>query len=258
VTLTEDRALTLIRFNGTARYCTESELLSDIHYKLLKAVGRFDPARGTAFTFLSHVISTTLCIAVSRAHATANRFVELDEAVTNNLLTNGETQGRDAIDDLAHCIRAGARTTITNPTEQDVQCWFVASFCENGFESRRHECANAAMAVYNLSHSHSRELYDLTMLEVRRVTYDDLPPRQPIAAGRLVGTRGAWMIRYRPLLNDSEFTKFVVLVRDLGPFVVVLIDPDIRSRRQDRNPAISRKNLEWVLNGHPEAVPLFK
>ena len=60
------------------------------------------------------------------------------------------------------------------------------------------------MAVYNLSRERSRELYDLTMLEVRRVMFDDLPPRQPIAAGRLVGTRGAWMIRYRPLLNDAH------------------------------------------------------
>jgi hypothetical protein len=65
------------------------------------------------------------------------------------------------------------------------------------------------------------------------------------------------MIRYRPLLNDSEFTKFVILVRDLGPFVVMLIDPESRSRRRDRHPAIGRQ-IEWVLNDHPEAVPLFK
>jgi len=66
------------------------------------------------------------------------------------------------------------------------------------------------------------------------------------------------MIRYRPLLNDSEFTKFVILVRDLSPFVLVLLNPESKSRRQDRNPAIGRKNLEWVLSGHPDAVPLFK
>jgi hypothetical protein len=65
------------------------------------------------------------------------------------------------------------------------------------------------------------------------------------------------MLRYSPLLSESEFTKFVILVRDLGPFVVVLIDPESRSRRLDRNPTIGRKNLEWVLNGHPAAVSLF-
>src|SRR5262249_44812065 len=49
--------------------------------------------------------------------------------------------------------------------------------------------SNVAMAVYGVNHSRSRELYDLTVLEVRRVMYPDLPPRQPIVPGRLVGTR---------------------------------------------------------------------
>jgi hypothetical protein len=96
------------------------------------------------------------------------------------------------------------------------------------------------------------------MLEVRRILYDDIKRRQNIGPGRLLGTRCAWMVRYQTLLSPAEFTKFVVLARDLGPFVVTLIDPESRSRRQDRNPAIGRKNLEWVLSGHPAAVPLFK
>jgi len=29
------------------------------------------------------------------------------------------------------------------------------------------------------------------------------------------------------------------------------------SRRLDRNPTIRRENLTWILNGHPNAVPLF-
>jgi DNA-directed RNA polymerase specialized sigma24 family protein len=204
VRLTQTRALTLIRFHKTARYAAEDELLSDINFKLMRAVGKFDAAKGSAFTFVSRVASNALCTAVSRARATANRFVELDESVTNNLHTHGESQSRDVIEDLTHRIRLSVKAAITDSIEQDVQRWFVASFCEDGFESRRHECANAAMAVYNLSRERSRELYDLTMLEVRRVMFDDLPPRQPIAAGRLVGTRGAWMIRYRPLLNDAH------------------------------------------------------
>jgi hypothetical protein len=65
------------------------------------------------------------------------------------------------------------------------------------------------------------------------------------------------MIRYRPLLTSSEFTKFVVLLRDLSPFCVLLIDPENHSRRQDRSAAVTRRNLEFLLNGHPDAVPLF-
>jgi hypothetical protein len=83
----------------------------------------------------------------------------------------------------------------------------------------------------------SRELYDLTMFEVRPVMYDNLPPRPLIAVGRLLGTRAAWMLRYAHLLDAGEFTKFVILVRDLSPFAVMLINPESHSRRQDRNPA---------------------
>ena len=44
VELSQRRALTLIRFHGSARYCSESELLSDINFKLIKAVAKFDPS----------------------------------------------------------------------------------------------------------------------------------------------------------------------------------------------------------------------
>jgi hypothetical protein len=249
--------LTLIRFMKTARYQREDELLSDINFKLLRAVGSFTPERSHAFSFLSCVITNALRTAVTNARKRAKQYVEFDQATANKLCTNGESESRDALDDLAHRIRTGVKTTLTDATEQDVQRWFVTSFCDDGFAQLRHQCADAAMAVYSLSHDRSRELYDLTMLECRRLLYDDLPPREPIAAGRLLGTRCAWMTRYRPLLNDSEFTKFVILVRDLGPFVILLVDPQNKSRRQDRSAAVTRRNLEFILNGHPDAKPLF-
>jgi hypothetical protein len=167
------------------------------------------------------------------------------------------SEDRAAVDDISHRIKAGARTTLTDPVELSVQRWYMESFTADGFESPRHECANTAMGVYSLSHARSRELYDLTMLEVRRVLYDDVKRRAPVIAGRLIGTRLAWMARCRPLLSQDEFTKFVVLMRDLSPFILVLINPESRSRRQDRNPPITRENLLWVLSGHPSAVPLF-
>ena len=48
-----------------------------------------------------------------------------------------------------------------------------------------------------------------------------------------------------------------VLMRDLAPFVVLLVDPQNRSRGHDRSAQVTRRNLEWILNGHPDAVPLF-
>jgi hypothetical protein len=248
----------LIRFHKTAHYVPEAELLRDVNVKLLRAVDRFDPAKGSAFTFVSCLIQNTLHSSVTKARMVASRYVELDEAVIDKLATNGETESKDAIDDLAYRVRAGARTTLTNPTEQDVQRWFVTSFCEDSFSQQRHQCANAAMAVHSLSHARSRELYDLTMLEVRRVLYDDLPPRPLIVPGRLFGTRTAWMTRYAPLMSAAEFMKFVVLVHGLSPFILLLIDPSNRSRRRNRCPAVTRRNLEFVLSGHPDARPLFQ
>jgi hypothetical protein len=47
-------------------------------------------------------------------------------------------------------------------------------------------------------------------------------------------------------------------MRNLSPFVLLLVDPQNKSRRQDRCPAITHRNLELILNGHPDAVPLFE
>src|SRR3974377_2018946 len=49
-----------------------------------------------------------------------------------------------------------------------------------------------------------------------------------------------WMTRYAHLMNSHEFSKFVVLTKGLSPFIRVLIDPQSRSRRLDRNPIICR------------------
>jgi hypothetical protein len=196
-------------------------------------------------------------LTVTSARKSYRQSVKLDKRIANKLVTNGETESQHAIDDLAHRIRSSVKTTLTDSVEVAAQRWYVDSFLDGAFELRRHQCADAAMQVYGVSHDRSRELYDLTVLEVRRVLYPDLPPRQPIAAGRLLGTRCAWMTRYAHLMDAVEFTKFVTLTKNLSPFILVLIDPESRSRRQDRNPAICRQNLLWVINGHPDAVPLF-
>ena len=107
------------------------------------------------------------------------------------------------------------------------------------------------MAVYGLSYARSRELYDLRMFEIRRLLYNDVKRRSAIVPGQLFSTRCAWMTRYTPLLSAVEFTKFVVLMRNLAPYLLFTIDPQSRGHRQDRNPPIGRKNLELILDGHP-------
>jgi hypothetical protein len=253
----QQRALALIRFHKTSRYQPEDELLSDINYKLLRSVGKFDPTRGSAFTFISHVVINTLRTNVTRSRVTASRFIELDESIAERLSTGAGGRDQEAIEDVEVRLRRGMRTTLDDPAELAAQRWYVASFIGGAFELRRHTCANAAMQVFELSHERSREIHDLTLLEIRRLLYDDMKPGQPIHPGQLLGRRELWMARFAPVMNDREFTKFVILTRNLGPFVLMLLAPRSRSRRQDRNPAIGRENILWVLNGHPAAVPLF-
>jgi hypothetical protein len=257
IRLVEPRALTLIRFHQTNHYRPEEELLSDVNFKLMRAVGRFDARRASAFSFVSTVITSTLQTAVTATRRNWLRHSELNDEVANSL--HAKTADYSAFDDLAHRIRAGVKTTLTEPLEIETQRWYIDSFTDDGFACRRHQCANAAMIVYQLSHARSRELYDLTMLEVRRVLYDDVKRREPIAPGKLYGTRCHWMAQYSPLLSSAEFTRFYYLMRDLAPYLLLLIIDPTKSNnhRQDRNPAVARRNHELILHGHPDALPLF-
>jgi DNA-directed RNA polymerase specialized sigma subunit len=150
VELTTRRAETLIRFYRTTRYRPKDELLSDVNFKLLKAVETFDPEKGSAFTFVSKVISNVLFTAVTSRRKDLARHRRLTKIDLDSLTTNGEVESQHAIDDIAHRVRSGVRTTLEDPTEQDVQRWFVESFCDERFEHRRYECADAAGAFPNL------------------------------------------------------------------------------------------------------------
>jgi hypothetical protein len=47
------------------------------------------------------------------------------------------------------------------------------------------------------------------------------------------------------------------LLRILAPFMIQLVDTSNRSWRQDRSGQVTRRNVEFILNGHPDAVLLF-
>jgi hypothetical protein len=85
-----------------------------------------------------------------------------------------------------------------------------------------------------------------------------MPPRPPIVAGKLLGTKSHWLTRYRHLMDAGEFDRFVRLLMGLAPFILLLVDPQSRSRRGDRNSPVSRRNIELVLHGSPCAQPLFE
>jgi hypothetical protein len=209
IRLVEPRALTLIRHYKTHYYRPENELVSDINFKLMRSVRRFDAAKGSAFSYVSAVILSSLQTAVTATRRSWQRHTELDETVTSKLVSNGNPNSQHAVDDLAHRIKSGVKTTLSDPHELEATRWLVDSFLAGAFELRRHECCDACTVVYGVGHDRARELFDLILLECRRLLYDDLPPRQLIAAARLVGTRSHWVARFQPLLSADEFTKLV-------------------------------------------------
>jgi len=256
--LVEPRAQTLIRFYKTHHYRPEDELISDINFKLTRSIRKFDARRATGFAYVSRIIDSSLKTSVSNQRRNWSRHIELDGELVNSLHARADDWER--ADDLIHKIRSRVKTTLSDEVEISAQRWFVDSFCQEGFASRRHACADACMSVHQISHARSRELHDLSALEVRRALYDDLKRREPVVAGRLLGTRCAWMTNYQPLLSPAEFTKFYILMKNLAPYLLLLIiDPAKNgSHRRDRSPTISRKNLELVLNGDPAGILLFQ
>ena len=257
ISLTQRRALTLIRANHVTRYRTESELMSDINFKLLRAVDKFDPTRGTGFTFLSAVVVNVLRSTVTSSRKIAGRRAELEESMLES--TPARHSDDSIAEDLIHRVKSLAKTSLTDPDEIAIQRWFIESFCADGFQSKRHICADAAMRAFGVGSVRARELHDLSVLECRRALYD-LKKRTLIHPCRLIGTRCAWMTRYSAILTPAEFTKFVTLMRNLPPYLLFLVtDPDHNNNhRKDRNPPINCKNLELILYGSISAHPLFE
>jgi DNA-directed RNA polymerase specialized sigma subunit len=86
-----------------------------VNFKLLKAVGKFDPTKGTAFTFVSQVIANALCTSVSNARRDTARYKKLTRPILAQL--TDKTEDRAGVDDITHRMRASVRTTLTDAVE---------------------------------------------------------------------------------------------------------------------------------------------
>jgi hypothetical protein len=252
----ERNILSLIRDRGTFAHEDEDELLSIVNRKLLVSLPQFDRARGSAFSFVSRLTVNMLATTVTHRRKLASRYPPLDKTL---LLTwpdeRAAHESRVAIDDLAHQIR-GIKSVQEGQAEREAQKWYVESFIDAGFELRRHECADAAMKVYGLTHRRSRQLYDLTLLEIRRALWEETK-HASVSRERLCGTKGLPLARYWNFLSPVEFTKFCCLMRDLAPYLVILVRPANAAGIKAGDWNAVRENLELILNGTPEATPLF-
>ena len=78
-----------------------------------------------------------------------------------------------------------------------------------------------------------------------------------LTPGQLRGTKGVALIRYSNFLTPEEFSKLAVLMKDLAPTLVILVRPANAAGIKCGNWKAVRENLELILNGIPEASPLF-
>jgi Sigma-70 region 2 len=252
----EPVVLSLIRQRATMRHEDIDELVSIVNGKLLRSLPRYSPERGTAFAFVSRLTVNMLCTTVTHRKKLAARYPPLERTLALNLPDNRrEIDSTLAVDDLVASIRR-IRSPATLSAEREAQRWYVESFIDAGFELRRHEAANAAMKVYGLAHKRSRELYDLTLLEIRRVLWAETT-HGSISREKLKGTKSMPLLRYSNFLTPEEFTKFVLLMKDLAPYVVVLVKPENESRIKRGEWDAVRENLVRILDGIPGATPLF-
>jgi hypothetical protein len=244
----------ILTYRGTYRYEATDELTQKIRLKIWKSLRLYDSAKGTAFSFISKIIASTTASAIAETWTRNDRFVEINETVAGSMPANLASD--ETLQDIVHKVRK-LKTVCTDKAELRAQRWFVESFLSSGFSLRRHEAANCAMKVFDLSHARSRQLYDLTLLEIRRQLINErrLDPVQP---ADLRGTKIAALIRYANYLCAEDFSRLATLMVNLAPALVLLVKPEnICPIRRGEMRAIL-ENLRLILFGHPNARNLFR
>jgi hypothetical protein len=243
----------IVEYRATTKHEELDEIVQQIQIKLWRSLRLFDPSRGTSFSFVARVVSSTSASIVGECWKRSERFLNTTDSV---LFSVPAREGNCyAIDDLEHKIRR-IKTTCREPSEVEAQKWLVLSFIDAGFRLRRHEVSDAAMIAFGLSHSRSRQLHDLTLLEIRR---ELLAERRlaPISPADLAGTKTAALKRYGRYLKPEEFTTLAYLLKDLAPATIFLMRPENGPKILRGDSAAALENLGLILNGDPDAKPLF-
>lgn len=249
----EPLARSILEYRASSKFEELDELLSRVRLKLWKTLRLYDPARGTAFTFCATVITSAAMSSVAEAWARSDRHCEITEAAAYTVPADAASS--EALSDINYRVRQ-AKSACTNPYERRAQRWFIESFIDTGFVLKRHQASDAVMRVFGISHPRSRQLHDLTMLEVRRQLVGE--KRLPLITPDLLRrTKSHALMRYGPFLSRNDFSKLAVLMRDLAPSLVLAIRPENICRIRRGDPEATKVNLGLVLNGEPNARPLF-
>jgi hypothetical protein len=250
----EPLAKSILEYRASTKHEELDELLARIRLKLWKSLRLFNPAKGTAFTFCAQVINSAAMSTVGEVWAYRDKYFELNDE--NGFTASPALGSAEALDDIVYRVRQ-AKSACRNPYERRAQRWFIESFIDAGFVLRRHEAADAVMQVFSITHARSRQLHDLTMLEVRRQLIGE--KRLPLITPDLLrGTKIQAINRYAKFLSENDFSKLAVLLRDLAPSLVLLMRPENACRIRRGEPEATRNNLRLILDGEPRARPLFR
>ena len=209
------------------------ELLNLLRERIWKKLPHFNPAKGRIFSYLTMVAHQLLDEVWARRRLYQSRYNPTGlESLGQQYSTAAPNHFFDDIIWRIHTVQ----TTFDDPFELKAQRWLVWGLLDSCFTLRRHEAADSTVIVYGLHPSRARKLHDATVLEVRRTLLDvvEIPK---ITVADLRGTRQSALAKYADQLAPEDFSKLIYLMRNLAP---VIID-----------------DLNHVLNGHPEARPLF-
>jgi hypothetical protein len=213
------------------------EVLAALRTKIWKKLPIFDAGRGRAFTFCSLVVDQGISEIRVQRNRRKKRYPEADLTGLDCLAYSRWSwiSSAEEIEDAQWRIMQ-VQTICTDEHELKSQRWLVKSFLHSDFDLRRHEAADATVIVCGLHPARARRIHDYTMLEIRRTL---LPVKEipKITPDSLRGTRASALRKYADQLSADDFKKLVYLMHNLAPAII--------------------DSLDHVLNGHPEARPLF-
>lgn len=237
---------TLLARNG---YSADlDELLNALRVRVWKRLSKYNPDKGRIFTFVSLIAGHGLTETWHRQNLQTHRYPAADFGLLEQLkyATAPEVYRNEILDDIIWRIYQ-TRTVCTDPHELESQRWLVHSFLKAEFKLRRHTAADATVIVHGLDPSRARKIHDYTMLEIRR-TLLGVVGIPEVTPDSLRGTRANALRKYADRLSSEDFAKLIYLMRNLAPAIIDAPDQVLNGL------VIS---LEHVLNGHPEARPLF-
>jgi hypothetical protein len=261
----------IVEYRSTTRHAELAELVQLCQIKIWRSLRLYDRARGTSFSFIARIISSVSASVVADIWRRSERFISMEEcrrqvfsgesyALEDRDLSQFQAPPADphAIEHIEYLVRS-VKTVCELSEELAAQRWYVLSFLDCESRLRRYQCADAAMAVFGLSHARARRLFDLTVLEVRRQVLAGTERRlKPIRVVDICHSKIAALERYAPLLNCEEFTRLCTLLRDLPPTLVLAVRPENAGQIMRGDVGAARENLRIILDGDPVAVPLFQ